>query len=136
MRFEAWWTAHDKGAVNDDALILRTSSKHNMDRFFLGVAQKLLQSAFLADAGILEAAVGRALEVIADAVDPHAAGLHPARGLDCALDVVGPHRRGQAVLERIGQLDDGVFVAPGEYRNHRPENLLARDLHLRVDVAE
>src|SRR3954451_24292436 len=111
-------------------------SEHDLDRFLLGVAQELGEADLLADAGILEAAIGCALEIVADAIDPHAAGLQAARGLDRALDVVGPHRAGETVLERIGKLDDGVLVTPGEHRNHRAENLLACDLHLRMHVAE
>src|SRR5215468_8121564 len=87
------------------------ASQEDLDRLFLGVAQELRQAALLADAGILEAAVGRALEVIADAVDPDHAGLHAARGLERPLDVVGPHRRRQSVLDRVGELDGGFLVA-------------------------
>src|SRR5262249_41172624 len=114
----------------------RRASKDDLDRLFFGVAQQLLQAAFLADAGILQAAIGRTLEVVADPIDPDAAGLHPARRVDRALDVLGPHRRREPIFERVGKLDDRVLVAPGEHGDYRPENLLARDLHLRMNVAE
>src|SRR5262245_64479037 len=91
-------------------------SQKDLDRLFLGVAQKFRQAAFLTDAGVLVAAVGRALEVVAHAVDPDYAGLHPARGLERARSVARPQRRREPVLDRVGKLDDRVLVAPREHR--------------------
>src|SRR5262252_5416951 len=63
------------------------ASQENLDRLFLGVAQQLRQAAFLADARVLVAAVRRAFEVVAHAIDPHHAGLHAPCCLERALDV-------------------------------------------------
>src|SRR5262245_27403317 len=86
------------------------TSQENLDRLFLGVAQQLRQTAFLADARVLVAAVGRALEVVADAIDADHAGLHAASSLERTLDVGRPHRSGEPVLDRIGELDDRILV--------------------------
>src|SRR5262245_17229561 len=67
MRSESW---RDYGLRRTESLGLMSEwdrSQKDLDRLFLGVAQQLRQTAFLADAGILVAAIGRALEVVAHA---------------------------------------------------------------------
>src|SRR5260370_4817049 len=99
------------------------NSQKNLDRLDFRVAQELLETALAADAAVLVAAVGRSLEMVADAVDPHHTGLDLAGGVERSLDVVGPHRRGQAILDPVGALARGGLVAPTEHRRHQPDTL-------------
>src|SRR5262245_10867524 len=91
--------AGSKGPSTANVGVTRRTSQKNLDRLFLGVAEQFLQATFLAYAGVLVAPIGGSLEVIADAVDPDHAGLHPARSLERALDVARPDRRGEPVLD-------------------------------------
>src|SRR3989475_220576 len=69
-------------------------------------------------------------------VDPYRAGLQPLRHREGAWDVPGPHPAGQAV-HRVVRHPDGVFhrLVPDD-RENRPEDLLLRDPHRVVHVAE
>src|SRR5262249_29403050 len=88
-------------------------------------------------AGALQAAEWRVHQVAGrGAVDLDRARLDLLRKAVHRARVARRDRRGQAVL-RVVRLRDHIFVA-GRFddREHRPEDLLARDAHLLRDVGE
>src|SRR5882762_1401839 len=51
-------------------------------------------------------------------------------------DVTGPYRGGEAIYHVVGDLDRLVDCFEGDGRQHRAEDLLARDRHGRPDALE
>src|SRR6185295_18227591 len=74
------------------------AAEHDVDDLLFGIAQELADAFLAADAGILEAPIGHAAIVLADAVDPDVTGLNGLRDLERAIDVVGPNGRRETEL--------------------------------------
>src|SRR5690349_2126981 len=72
------------------------------------------------------------------AVRVHAdhAGLESTRGAHRLADVAAPDRAGQAVGRRVGEAKRLFLRVEWDDRDHRPEDLLARDAHVVVDAVE
>src|SRR5829696_1339771 len=99
----------------------RHVAEQNVNRLYLGVAQKLVDAFLAAKPGVLEAAERRAVEVTGRAIDPDVAGLHRARGAESGLQIIGEDRGGEAVFGRVSELERFRFVLPRKHREHRPE---------------
>ncbi len=69
-------------------------------------------------------------------IDPHHAGLDLRGDFERAIDVLGPHRGGEAVAGVVGERDRFVGRAEGHRRQHRPEDLLARQDRRRLDLGD
>src|SRR5436309_77886 len=88
------------------------------------------------DAAALDAAEGH-LEVDAPArVDRQDPGLDRAGDAQRAADVARPQRPREAVERGVGEPDGRLLAVERQDRHHRPEDLLAGDLHAGRHVAE
>src|SRR5215813_13745545 len=67
-------------------------AEHHVDRLHLGVAQKLVDPLLAAEAGVLQPAERRAVEVAGGAVDPDVARLDSLRGAERGLEIIGEDR--------------------------------------------
>src|SRR5687768_13081431 len=88
-----WACSHSAGR----RVVVR-AAEHDVDHLLFGVAQELADAFLAPDAGILEAAIGHAAIMLANAVDPDIARLHRLGDADRAADVVGPDGRCQPEL--------------------------------------
>src|SRR5258708_4839626 len=66
----------------------------------------------------------------------HRAGAQRPRHAMRSGDVTGPYRGGEAIYHVVGDLDRLVDCFEGDGRQHRAEDLLARDRHGRPDALE
>ena len=89
-----------------------------------------------AEAALLVAAERRGRVVDVVGVDPDGAGLEPRRDVVRLLDVARPDAGGEAVDRVVRARDRLVHVDELDRREHRSEDLLARDRHLGRDVRE
>src|SRR5215470_17341269 len=118
------------------SLRLRRIAGGQDDGLVLEIASETLRAELPAESRLLEAAEGR-LEIDDHArVDGDAARAHARGDLRAALDVGRPDAAAQAVLRVVGDRDRLLLAAVGDHGQHRPEDLLLRDLHLVVDVRE
>ena len=106
------------------------------DALHLRVVLERVHAHLAAEAALLVAAERRRRVVDVVGVDPDRAGLELARDVVRLLDVLRPDRGGQAVARVVGARDRLVDVGELDRRQHRPEDLLARDRHLRRDAVE
>ena len=91
---------------------------------------KIFEHAFAA-ALAAEAALAIAAEAAGGvehvgAVDPDDAGLELRRDMQREVDVLAPHRGGEAVARVVGELDRFLGGAEGHGRQHRAEHLFLR----------
>ena len=70
------------------------------------------------------------------AVDPADAGLNLVNHPVCPADIIGEHARGKSGFGIVGPGNHLVFVAEGEHRHHRPEDLFLHDGHVVGAVGE
>src|SRR5262249_43066986 len=70
------------------------------------------------------------------AVDPNGARLERSGYAMGAADIAGPYRRCQSVGGVVALEHRVVLVLERNYRRHRAEDLLARDLHVVFDIGE
>src|SRR6266849_5406719 len=89
-----------------------------------------------ADAALLPAAHRHLGDRVVDhhVVHAHRARLYAAGDARAARQVPGPHAGVEAVARVVGQADRLLLVADAHDRDHRPEGLVAHDVHLVVDV--
>src|SRR5438093_1032464 len=69
-------------------------------------------------------------------IHPYRARFEPLRHCERAADVLGPHARGEAIGEAVGDPDRLFIVLERQDRQHGTEHLLARHLHFRRDARE
>src|SRR5262245_41421973 len=123
----------------DDAVTLAHAATfpalREVNRFQLEVRLEPFEAALTSPARLLEAAE-RHLWIDDHAVHGHAAGTHAARDLVAALLVRRVHGAVQAVHRAVRFLDGVVDVLVGDERHDGSKDLLARDCHRLVDVAE
>src|SRR5262249_36801349 len=98
----------------------------DMDVLLLREGEHLLETLFAPKSRLLETAKGRAKKVFADLVDPHVTRLHSERGAVRGIQIIGPDRSREPIFNRIHGCEHLRFVAPFEYAENRPEDLLAR----------
>src|SRR5262249_13082076 len=113
----------DSGQVHPDRLDLRV--------FLEGVV-----AALAAEARLLVAAEGEARVVEVVGVDPDRARLQRLRRAQRLLGVSRPDTGRDAVDRRVADRDGIGLVLERERREDRPEDLLARDRHLRRHAVE
>src|SRR5690349_19072665 len=105
------------------------------DRLQLGVVVHTLGAELPADAGALEA-TERRVEVHVVLVHRVGAGADAAGDVHALVDVVGPHRPGEAVLAVVGDPHGVGGVLERDDGEHRAEDLLPGDAHVVVRVGE
>src|SRR5262249_56978349 len=98
-------------------------AKQRVETVHFAVSQELVDPLFAAQAGVLQAAERRAIEMAGGAVDPDVAGFDRARGAERGLEVVGEDRGGQPILGRIGDRERLLLVLPLAHREHWAEDL-------------
>ena len=91
---------------------------------------------FLADAGLLEAAERHLDGGDVVVVDPHNARFQRVSHAVGPVDVPGEHAAGQAEGGVVGPRQHFLLIAETEQRHHRPEDLLADEGHIVVQVVE
>src|SRR5713226_4764438 len=69
-------------------------------------------------------------------IDVHNTGEEVAHGCEGAIHISRVNRRGQAVGHAIGDLDGLLEASDRNHRDYRAKNLLLRDAHLRMAIAE
>src|SRR5438309_6182974 len=102
----------------------------------LGVEVQRIGAQLPSPTALLVAAPGRDRVDHVVAVDVDGPGLESMGHAVSAPDVPRPHSRDQPVDRAVRFGDEVVLVAERDRRHHRPEDLLARDPHLAVDVGE
>src|SRR5258708_827290 len=108
----------------------------DIDVLLLREREQLFQAFLPANARLLVATERHAEEMLADVVDPDETRFDiPGCTVRCTK-IVGPDRGGQAIVNCVDLLQHRGFVAPSEYADNRPEDLLARDLHGGLHVGE
>src|SRR5215471_15893220 len=110
-----------------------TRGRH--DGLQLDVVSQPLDAELTADARRLVAAE-RCHEVHRVLVHAVRAGADAPGDLETTVDVVRPHRAGEAVLAVVGEADGVLGIVVRDHGEHRPEDLLARDAHRVVDARE
>ena len=113
------------------------ASEGNADVLDLRVGQQRLDALPAAVAGPLHAAE-RQLDAAAHAVgvDEDLAGVDAVGDAVRAAEVARPDAGDEPVLGEVGQRDGVAVVVEGQRRQHRAEDLLLEDVHLRLDVGD
>ena len=93
-------------------------------------------AAFAADPAFLRAAEGSARVGHEPAIQADHADLQGLGRAQAERDVLGIDVRDQAVLGRVRRGDRLVDVVESHDRRHRPEDLLAEDRRLRIDLVQ
>src|SRR4029453_17032087 len=115
---------------------LHLRARRQMDRLRLEVGAQTFGTQLAAEAGLLEAAERRG-ELHPEAVHAVVPGAHAPRRGEAALGVGAPGRAREPVVRVVGDPNRLAVVAVvRDQRHHRPEDLLARDLHVVAHVGE
>src|SRR5205807_1574634 len=118
-----------------ELLLLRGDLIHP-DVLRLQVLLQAPRTVLAADPGLLVPAERRDRGHQVVVVHPHGAGPDALRHLEGAGDVTRPHRAAQAVDGVVGHPNGILHGLVSDHRQDRPEDLLLRDLHRVVDLAE
>src|SRR4051812_25503308 len=102
--------------------VLRTASRSDIE-----VGLQPVAAALAAVPRLLVAAERRRGVEAVERVGPHHAGPQLVRHPEDARALVGPHAGRQSVRRVVRLLDRLLRRAEGQYRQHRPEDLLAGD---------
>src|ERR1700687_3456690 len=124
-------TERFRGAIR--TLVLGQLRPH---RFELSVLLERVARKISAPAGFLEAAKRRRVIELVVTIDPDHAGIDALGEKVRPSHVPGPDRRRQTVRSPVGDLQRFLFVAEADAGKDRTEDLLLRDFHPRLDLAE
>ncbi|MNY11947.1 hypothetical protein D3C86_1450040 [compost metagenome] len=91
---------------------------------------------FPAEAGLLVTSERQLARAIHESVHPHRTGPHAASDRQARIEIAAPDACGQAVIDRVGNLDGFCGCLKGQNRKDRSENLFTRNRHSRRDVGK
>src|ERR1019366_2267080 len=118
------------------AAVNRKSCHRDSDGLRFHVLVDALDAPLAADAAVLVAAEGQIAGDARTAVDADRAGAHAPRHLERPFRVAGNHIAEETIVAVVGNADRILIVFVCNDRQHRAEDLFARDLHVIGDIDE